>query len=230
MKLSLIFIFLFIFPYINLKILTLIFLSLFKKSISKNMMFIITKIINKNIIYFLVFIILCILSNNNAHSEIQNLRQNLSIISSLSFKFAQHRNKYFCQINIYYLTYSIFSYIIKIFYINFTHLLIINNLHLFIQSETLLSKIMASLNLVYFDRKYCVNLYRLTMIGNTGILEVIIENIKNFNVGMKCKCYTSKITFISYYQYCIKNFCIQIFENRIKFSITIWYKLFKNKI
>ena len=171
---------------------------------------------NSTIVNMCIFIILIIITNHNDQVKTHILKQKLSVVSFINFKFQQNNNKVFCKFYIYYLTYYVFFYLIRILYINFIHLLIINNLYIFIDSETILSKIVNDINLFYFNRKYYFHLCKLSIIKNTGILETNIESIKNFGVGMKCKYYNSNNVITIYYKYYLKNFFIQILQSKIK--------------
>jgi len=180
--------------------------------------------------YFTFFIFLNLFTNYNYQNQGHVLKQELSIVSYISLKLQRYSNTFFYEINIYYLTYNILLYIIKFFYINITHFILIKQLYLFINSEFVLSSIINLFNLFYFNRKYYFNLYSTTILENTGVLEINTKSIKNFHVGMKCKHYNSKNILTNYIRYYFNNCLNQVITNTIKFNITIWYKLLRNKI
>lgn len=230
MKLFSVFVFLFVFPYINVAIVIFIFYRLIKKCPNKNYAFIFAKITNCNFIQLLLLLMLSILTNTSYQSKKLSLKQRISIISIINFELLEHSSKYYFQINIKHIVCYTSLHMIKVFYINVTHILLISNLYLFLKSETLLSKGINYFNSLNFNKKYYFDLYNMSITKNTGILEISIENLKNFYVGTKCKNYLTNNIIITYLKYYIKAFISQIIKERVKFSIVTWYKITKNKI
>nr|ARW64962.1 hypothetical protein [Polysiphonia sertularioides] len=230
MKLYLVFVFLFIFPYIDLIKLILVFLMLLRKSININYIVILMDNFISHSLNYVFFIFLSILVSNNYQTDTEKIKGKLLTIPHLKSNIIQINNYYFYEVNIYYLTYFTSLYIIKFLYISITHLLVVSNLYLITEQDCLLSNIIIRINFYLFNKKYHSGICNLCIMKSISILEISIENLKNLYFGVKCKSYRLNNTYIICIKYCLVNFLDETIQKKIKFTTTIWHKLSKNKV
>nr|YP_010851011.1 hypothetical protein QQP86_pgp116 [Aphanocladia stichidiosa]WGH13949.1 hypothetical protein [Aphanocladia stichidiosa] len=225
-----IFILLTILPYISTNILIilicfikLIFIGLLR-SLYINKLF----RIFQSISFFFYTILINYLINENNFNQIDI--SYIPFIYYSSIKLLISNKKIIYKLYFYYIYYQIPEYLRQMILINAIYMILINNIAIFIRSETINKTLLFTYVKINRIKLNLYNISLLNIIISNQILNKIIESITNIYLSIKVKQnnITTKELIKNINSY-INRFFNQLLNDQNNISITLWIRLIKNR-